>query len=898
MKDEAYKVIQERLVASFEEEKAQYLDEEAFKMAKLEHRYNLLQDEMTILRAKEAEKNEQDVQMTSSSTEEEMLKIRVTQLELDLEATQVSEKDLRTKAEESIEAVENLRQTESSMRLALTEMEEQSKILKAELEITRKEATERGPSENDSGQEHASALESLSEELQLSLERERNLKQELELASQVIKDGLVSGAHEESSDRDDFEQSRLAESASRWQEECFAAKEETMRVEDQLQRVNLELMAARTEILQLEANLAAEESSSEPTRELRQELAELHERIIGLSSDIQARDAMLAQIRASRQQDEERNAELLEDKDEHNERVLTLERQLEQQHHANSRLEKELLESKALLQEYHVTIAASPGSNQSEALQALLEEERHANRSQVERLEGQYDKTRSMMLEKQTELEQVMVELGSTTYKLSAMEQELGLMKVQRAEGQEQRAALEESLLRSNTQRDEEAARQESFLEQARVQREDFNQQLSVLKESKKKLELSLHEHAALAETSKQETRSFKALAEKLELELATAAAIKKAQEDGELMGEKEDIDALKCEMPIREAELKQAKEQLSLIADLFKKILSPLEDPEELEAREGMMTLLAGLQPLGVSVQALPQTGVRFLSMQKEILTAKTRIEELESQLGSIKHHRQSHEQLQGDANTGSESETTIGVEQKSSEADRLRQDLAKAEHGISKLQQFLQEFQNEKKRAIYELQQQLEESEEEVVQARSQLAKAQALLLSRTAGSLAATAGTVQYLDMSQVALDPMSSLKSSSVLVDRERNQAILTDETFKGTEAIHREAVLVLEPMRQQKAELERTLLDLRHRYELSQKENDALLSGLERENKVLKSKVEMRSPDMAGEHLERIRELELEQVELNRQLKTAQREREFTRQDMRSLKAELAKLRSR
>ncbi|KAG0060226.1 hypothetical protein BGZ90_004117, partial [Linnemannia elongata] len=56
MKDEAYKVIQERLVASFEEEKAQYLDEEAFKMAKLEHRYNILQSEMATLRAKEVEK--------------------------------------------------------------------------------------------------------------------------------------------------------------------------------------------------------------------------------------------------------------------------------------------------------------------------------------------------------------------------------------------------------------------------------------------------------------------------------------------------------------------------------------------------------------------------------------------------------------------------------------------------------------------------------------------------------------------------------------------------------------------------------------------------------------------------------------------------------------------------
>ncbi|KAF8947517.1 hypothetical protein BGZ47_008897 [Haplosporangium gracile] len=891
MKDEAYKVIQERLVASFEEEKAQYLDEEAFKMAKLEHRYNLLQDEVTALRAKEIEKPDQETRATLSSVEEEILKSRVAQLELDLNAARMSEKELRIKAEESNKAVESLKQTESNMRLALTEMEERSKVSREELEVACKEAAGRGPFENDGGQEQSSALESLSEELQLSLERERALKKELELVSQVMKDGLVSGAHEESSDRDDFEHSRFAESASRWQEECFAAKEETMRVEDQLQRANLELMAARTEILQLEANLAADESSSVSTAELQQELAVLRERVAGLLSDIEGRDVVLDELRASRQQYEQRVAEML-DNELHSERVSALERQLEHQQCESSRLRKDLLESKALLQEAHATIAASLESNQSEKLQALLEEERHVSQSQVERLEEQCAKARNMMLEKQTEIGQVMVDLNSIVFKLSAKEQELDLMKAQKAEDEEQRAALEESLLQSNTQRGEEAARQDLLLEQAVAQQEDLNKQLSVLEESKRKLEVSLHEHVALAETSKREASSYKALVEKLEQDLATAASIKHcAQNDEELLEERENDDALKSELSAKEAQLEQAKEQVSLIADLFRKLLSPSEDPEELEAREGMMTLFAGLQPLGVSVQALPLAGVRFLGMQKEIITTKIHIDDLESQLSTIKQQQQQQQ-------PGDEPKRTAGTSEKSSEADRLRQELAKAEHGIGKLQQFLQEFQNEKKRAIYELQQRLEESEEEVAQTRSQLAKAQALLLSRPVGSLAAAARTVQSPDMSQAAFDRMGSPKSSSVSIARERDQAIIRDETFKGTEAIHHEAVLALEPLRQQKAELERTLLDLRHRYELSQKENDVLLSGLERENKVLKSKVEMRSPDLADEHLERIRELELEQVELNRQLKTAQREREFTRQDMRSLKAELTKLRAR
>ncbi|KAG9068274.1 hypothetical protein KI688_011869 [Linnemannia hyalina] len=889
MKDEAYKVIQERLVASFEEEKAQYLDEEAFKMAKLEHQYNLLQSEMAALRGKETEKSGQETDSTLSRAEEEILKNRVTQLELDLTAARVSEKELGFEMEESIRTVESLKQAESNMRLALAEIEERSSVLREELEIARKEAADRGPSQSDVGQEQSSALESLTEELQLSLGRERLLKKELELASQVMKDGLVSGTHEGSSGRDDFELSRLAENASRWQEECFAAKEETMRVEDQLQRSNLELMAAKTEILQLEANLGADESSSPSTAALQQEVAELRERVTGLLSDIQARDAVLDELRASRQQNEERTAAILEKEMSHGERVSALQHQLEHQQHENSRLDRELLESRALLQEAHATIAASLGSNQSEKLQALLEEERHMNRSQVEGLEGQSARMRSMMLEKQAEIEQVMVDLDSATHRLSAMDQELNLMKAQKAEEQEQRVALEESLLQSNTQRDEEAARQDLLLEQARAQQEDLINQLSILEESKRKMEMSLHEYVAIAETSKREASSFKSLAEKLEQDLiTTTSTVNCAQKDDELLKERETVDALKSEMSAKEAQLEQAKEHVSLIADLFRKLLSPSEDPEELEAKESMMTLLAGLQPLGVSVQALPLAGVRFLGMQKEIIMSKTRIEDLESQLSTVKNQQQQ---------TRHESEGTIGTSEESSEVDRLRQELTKAEHGIGKLQQFLQEFQNEKKRAIYELQQRLEESEDEVAQTRSQLAKAQALMLSRPAGSLATAAGSVQSPDMSQAALDRMSSLTSSSVSIDRGRDQAILRDETFKGTEAIHHEAVLALEPLRQQKAELERTLLDLRHRYELSQKENDTLLSGLEKENKVLKSKVEMRSPDMADEHLERIRELELEQVELNRQLKTAQRELEFTRQDMRSLKA-LAKLRTK
>ncbi|KAK3820791.1 MAG: hypothetical protein J3R72DRAFT_459522 [Linnemannia gamsii] len=866
MKDEAYKVIQERLVMSFEEEKAQYLDEEAFKTAKLEHRCSLLQDEVATLRAGDDGKS-------LSAAEEEELRNRMAQLELDLEAARISESELRIKAEESIGSLENMKRNESNMTVALATTEDRARVLQEELIRVRMEASSGSTAADEAEMKHATALESLSEELQLSLERERVLTRELKLISEAMKEGFVSGTHTGKSDREDLEHSRLVENASTWQEECLAAKEETMRVEDQLQRANLELMAARTEILQLEANLAVDEPSSASTAELYCELAELRERIVELSSEIQGRDIMLEEFRATRQHERDENFILQEDRMLHSEKYSVLERQLEQQRGESVQLEKKLLESKELLREAQTAIAASVGPSQ-----------------RIEDLEVTCEKMKGMVLEKQTEVEQLMIELDSTICKLSGMERELDLVKAQKTEEQNQRAALEDSLSQSIEQRNQEAARQELFVEQSMARQEALNQQISILEESRSVLEASLRDHAALAEASKQEASSLQSLVEKLGQDLATASVKNFVQKDDELAGERESVLALRSEKSAKEVEFERAKEQVLLIVDLFGKLLSPLEDAEELVMREGMMTLLEGLELLGVSVQALPQAGVRYLGMQKEIRETKARAEDLESQLDAFKLHQQ---QVAPTAKVEAKGDVEMSVEK--SEVDRLRQELEKAEHGIGKLQQFLQEFQNEKKRAIYELQQRLEESEEEVAHARSQLAKAQALMLSRHSGSV--PVATTQSPDMPQPAWDRMGSRKSS-VSIDRERDQGILRDETFKGTEAIHREAVLALEPLRQQKAELERTLLDLRHRYELSQKENDALLSGLERENKVLKSKVDMRSPDMSNEHLERIRELELEQVELNRQLKTAQREREFTRQDMRSLKAELSKLRTR
>ncbi|KAF9920414.1 hypothetical protein FBU30_009773 [Linnemannia zychae] len=890
MKDKAYKDIQERLVAAFEEEKAQYLDDEAFKMVKMEHRYNLLQEEVMVLRAKEVDRLDKNIQSNLTLDEEAMLRSNITHLELELEAARLTERELRAQVDKSINEYKDIQQDQSCLRRSFMETEDQVRALQAKLEQVQSEGARPACKLPNSDLKQISITDSSSEELRLSLERKRVLKEEQKLATQIMKHDLEV-PHDSELDLSSFEQNRLAENASRWQEECLAAKEETMRVEDQLQRAQLELMAAKTEILQLEANLAANGPSFNNPIDSSQEHAGLQEQVTALLRDIQKRDVELEKLRVLQYNGEEKSTVPQNNMGPHSERYIYLEQQLAMQMSKGAKLEEELINSRALLDEANAAIAVNVESNQSGYQQAVAvsEEDQQKNHLMLEDLKEQNQEMRNQMLEKQAEIDRITVELDSVTLRLSATEEQLDFQKAQRDTHQQQLMALDKLYTEMATQREAEAAHQTLLSQQADNCQNALNQQISTLMETKRDLEISLNEQITIVDSSRREKRLFEARVEELEqklMEYTTKTALAK---DEEIASEEVAI-GLKKEISSKEGEIEKAKEQILLITNIFEKLMSPLEDPEELVSRENMMTQLTESQPLGVSVRSLLQVGALFLGMQKEMLKTKTLVTDLESRLNV-------YQQQKFDEIASRSEDKHAMVPEDLSEIDNLRQQLVRAEDGISKLQQFLQEFQNEKKRAIYELQQQLQESEEEVTQTRSQLAKAQALLLSRPSmsSSLVVTAHSP---DLSQSTLDRKDPLKSRMPSIDLEPDQTILRDETFKGTEPIHHEAILALEPMRQQKAELERTLLDLRHRYELSQKENDALLSRLEKENKELRGRIDLRSPDISNEQLERIRELELEQVELKRQLITTQREREFTRQDMRSLKAELAKLRTR
>ncbi|KAF9179139.1 hypothetical protein BGZ50_007206 [Haplosporangium sp. Z 11] len=800
MKDEAYKVIQERLVASFEEEKAQYLDEEAFKIAKLEHRCNLLQEELEAFHASETTRlAESDWVLGKQNTLTELidaLEAKVAQLEKELETARALEMTQKASVFELEEAVLELRQKEDHWKELEATLTDQIVSMQQKLADTKEQYT---IDRLEVQEEYLQRIKTLSIELDQSRGREDELKKELELASQTIKKSVLSLKDpnvEEKEKLHQIELERLADQASKWQEDCVAAQEDKLRVEDQLQRVNMELLAARTEISQLEASLSVD--SGEPSV-LALELEELRQQSLELRADLKRRDAAL-------------------------ENTSDLALQLERERSTRLGLEQELETAKLALQGPELSLAHNIRVDE---MQALLEEEKRMNSTRMEQIEKQLEQTKLLLLEKQKEVEHMLVELDSTTYQASVSERELGDLKAQRVKEDGDRMQSEESMHRMKTQQEDMERQHQLQLQNATENESRLFSTISTLEGKLQDLENEVRSQTTQTARYKADADSFKELAHKLEQDLAVSSNSTEPNESQQKLHE-------------LEAELLRVQEQ--------------------------NQALLAAAQN---------STGNEFLAQD--------------------------------------------GVQNRT-EVEELQQKLAKAEQGIGKLQQFLQEFQNEKKAAVSELQQRLIDSDKEVAQVRSQLAIAQAMLLTKQSNPTTPTQESFPQMlqtrslspalaldlsrnhdhDQDQDQFEVHQLLEQQEVSLRKpsiDHNHALLTDETFKGTEQIHHEAILALEPLRQQKSELERTLQDLRHRYELSQKENDILLSELEMENQKLRAKTERMSPDMSTEHLGRIRELELEQMELTRQLKTAQREREFTRQDMRSLKAELAKLRS-
>ncbi|KAG0239897.1 hypothetical protein BGX31_002407 [Mortierella sp. GBA43] len=902
MKNEEYRAIQEKLVSSFEEEKAQYIDEEAFKLAKLEVRYNQVQEQVQQLQSQIAEATQSTQQSPSAEEKDALvssLKDRIVELETALVSTQDLEANYRLRVSEMESHVEGAKKNEENLKATLGQVQEQMASLQQELEDS-KTALTKLPLAGETliMDDQKTELDSLAQELDQALQREDALKKELELASRAIQDAALSSRKETSSDEDaslqQIEYDRALERASKWQEDCFAAQEAKMLIEDQLQRVNMELMAARAEISQLEAGIGSEsnfQGGGVVHKELQQELEETKVQLEQLKRD-----------------------------------ELPLVQELEYLRSERLRLESELgvVASKIV-----DTDGLRDKEVQLEQLQALRSEERKASDEHAEELERQLEKTKQLLLERQREVEQLAIDLDNITFKSTGTERELSLLRAQQSEALVHRNQSAESSTLLQSQLDDVASKYQLLVVEASRKEAALGAAVSAMEDQKDQLQRQVEAQSSLVEESRREAVELRgeinALVGKvqsLEGELASTTDQSRSKDQASVSIANE-LANVEGQMNTLRNENKQAQEQMKLVVGLFEKLLRLSDDVTEADALDDtLVAVLAGMEPLGVPTQPLRRVGTRFIELHQLVADANNKIHQLESELHGTKRSSQDQKLSSPTVNASQapqapESPQTpktpqtpqtprtpqipqVETNHRDSEVEELQEKLSKAEQGIGKLQQFLQEFQNEKKKAIIELEQRLEDSEKEVTQTRSQLAKAQAMLLSRPSNPGTPTVGSFHLEPLSPM----LPQVQNSQQLLQPQHAstddiKAVLTDDVFKGTEHIHHEAILALEPLRQQKAELERTLLDLRHRYDLSQKENDVLLSNLEKENQQLRAKTEKMSPEaVSTEHLERIQELELEQAELTRQLKTAQREREFTRQDMKALRAELAKLKAR
>ncbi|KAI1318911.1 hypothetical protein EDD11_005545 [Mortierella claussenii] len=845
MKDDAYKIIQERLVASFEEEKAMYMDEEAFKVAKLEHRCNLLQEELKVLREQD-DKSKQEMEQPSTATSDAM-KLqsaayieRIAKLEADLLVSSNLLAEQQARVEEYDMGAAEFKNNEQLLKNALADMEERYQTLKQELSAV--EGLQNTTSTPSGHPVHDTArLESLTEELDHALARELKLKEELDVAMQTIANTAqlsANGASDHDAAALRMEYDRLTEHASKWQEDCFAALEDKEQAESQLQIVQLDLMAARAEIGELQANMGGTGSMS-----LR-------------DADAASLDTALAEVDLLRQENQEFRSVAQVREQSWSDRIADLEHQLEEQQLRCLHLEQA---------QNTRDIDGSTQTAEVKRLQALLDEERATGSDKIRTLEVQLERTRELLLTNQKELETQTLDLDSASYKALAAERELEVLKLNR----DQSAEIIEKL-QSQLQGD--ALREENTL----------TSEIRYLEEINAGLETQIQSQKSVVEQHVQEILVQKESLCKLEQDLKMA--LEKPQDTSS-----HDVAELTAQLMTLEEEKGQAQEQLELTVDLLDKLGQIPEDAADLDAlKSTFVSKLTEMKSFGVATSSLSRVVDRLIEKLNAI--GRARLSEVEMELQQLRSQHQN-----GPNDDKNESPALCESDGRDHEMEVLQQKLARAEQGVVKLQQFLQEFQNEKRTAINELQERLEDSDKEAVQLRSQLAKAQAMLLSKSPDPTCSAVEPVrgQTVQTLQPQLQE-SQAKRSPIHVEASPS----SDDMFKGTEQVHREAVLALEPLRLQKAELERTLLDLRHRYELSQKENDRLLSDLERENQQLRAKAERKSPDVSSEHLERIHDLEVELTELRRQLMTTQREREFTRQDMRSLKAELTKLKSR
>ncbi|KAF9273707.1 hypothetical protein BGZ68_001278, partial [Mortierella alpina] len=444
MKDEAYKVIQERLVASFEEEKAQYMDEEAFKMVKLEHRYNLVKEELEALRAKSAEDDQklkeeaqrqaeerESAQVQAMLEEQNALKGSVTQLQ---EHILQLESDLDA-ARKSETAAQELKKSEELWKASVVAVENQRIALQKELDDCKALLDDRNRSGTATSEDREKELQemvALTTALELSRKREQELKKELELASQTIKESALmqrrSSVDKDQSMHHQIELDRLSELAAKQQENLIAAQEERMHTEDLLQRAQIELMAARAEISQLEATLQSSSAGNSPDADLQQEMEETRQNVLTLQNALRERDELLRELRSQQKESSGDKAELLHQEQIWTDRVSDLTLQLENAVAASQELQQRL---------EHVDRSLQGSISTSTAASADLEAQVHTLTEQLDQSEKQLERARNLLLEKQREVEQTSLELESFKHQTAVAERELEQLRLRNSDDEQ-----------------------------------------------------------------------------------------------------------------------------------------------------------------------------------------------------------------------------------------------------------------------------------------------------------------------------------------------------------------------------------------------------------------------------------------------------------------------------
>ncbi|KAI8347283.1 hypothetical protein B0O80DRAFT_217006 [Mortierella sp. GBAus27b] len=766
MKNEEYRAIQEKLVSSFEEEKAQYIDEEAFKLAKLEVRYNQVQEQVQQLQSQIAEATQSTQQSPSAEEKDALvssLKDRIVELETALVSTQDLEANYRLRVSEMESHVEGAKKNEENLKATLGQVQEQMASLQQELEDS-KTALTKLPLAGETliMDDQKTELDSLAQELDQALQREDALKKELELASRAIQDAALSSRKETSSDEDaslqQIEYDRALERASKWQEDCFAAQEAKMLIEDQLQRVNMELMAARAEISQLEAGIGSEsnfQGGGVVHKELQQELEETKVQLEQLKRD-----------------------------------ELPLVQELEYLRSERLRLESELgvVASKIV-----DTDGLRDKEVQLEQLQALRSEERKASDEHAEELERQLEKTKQLLLERQREVEQLAIDLDNITFKSTGTERELSLLRAQQSEALVHRNQSAESSTLLQSQLDDVASKYQLLVVEASRKEAALGAAVSAMEDQKDQLQRQVEAQSSLVEESRREAVELRgeinALVGKvqsLEGELASTTDQSRSKDQASVSIANE-LANVEGQMNTLRNENKQAQEQMKLVVGLFEKLLRLSDDVTEADALDDtLVAVLAGMEPLGVPTQPLRRVGTRFIELHQLVADANNKIHQLESELHGTKRSSQDQKLSSPTVNASQapqapESPQTpktpqtpqtprtpqipqVETNHRDSEVEELQEKLSKAEQGIGKLQQFLQEFQNEKKKAIIELEQRLEDSEKEVTQTRSQLAKAQAMLLSRPSNPGTPTVGSFHLEPLSPMLPQSISTMRPS--------------------------------------------------------------------------------------------------------------------------------------